>query len=96
MYKAKTRETDYIQQLANYFKKNLQKGYTSESLKWALISQGYSRTEIDRALNIANEQLGMQAPKMIEKPVIKVSIEPPMPKINQGKSFWQKIKDFCC
>lgn len=88
---SKTRATGYIQQLADYIKKNLQKGYTSESLKWALINQGHSRTEINRALDLANEQLAMQAPKMIEKPVIKVEIEPPI--VEKKSSFLDKIKE---
>ena len=88
------RQTDYIQQLANYIKKNLSKGYTTESLKWALINQGYSRTDVTKAINIANEQLALQAPKMIEKPVIKVEVEP---EIKEEKlSFWQKIKRLFC
>jgi len=36
--------------LVEYFKKNLAKGYTEESLKWSLIQQGYSRTDISRSL----------------------------------------------
>ena len=64
MYKAPTRKTDYIQQLADYIKKNLSKGYTQDALKWALINQGHSRTEVERAIALSNEQLALQAPKM--------------------------------
>lgn len=92
MYKSPTRGTDYIQQLADYIKRNLSKGYTSESLKWALISQGHSRTEIERAIKLANEQLAFQAPKMKEKPVIKVEVEPEI--IDEKKGFWNKIKSW--
>ncbi|MFH1500675.1 MAG: hypothetical protein ABIE22_01900 [archaeon] len=70
------RDSDYIQQLANYIVKNLQKGYTPDSLKFALQNQGYSRAEIDRAIKVANESLAKSAPKMIEKPVIKYEVEP--------------------
>ena len=82
------KETDYIQQLANYIRKNLSKGYTPESLKWALINQGHSRLEVEKAIKVANEQLAAEAPKMIEKPVIKIEIEPKI----ETPSFWQKIK----
>jgi len=91
MYKPKPRGSDYIQQLADYIKKNISKGYTQEALKWALVDQGHSRTEIDRAINLANEQLAASAPKMVEKPVIKVEVEP---EIIPEKSIWQKIKDW--
>lgn len=88
---SKPRESDYIQQLANHIRKNISKGYTIESLKWSLTNQGYGRSEIERAAKIANEQLALQAPKMVEKPLIKVETEPPA-EIKKG--FWQKIKDF--
>lgn len=90
MYKAPTRKTDYIQQLADYINKNISKGYTAESLKWALINQGHSRTEVERAVNLANEQLALHAPKMIEKPVIRIETIPPAEM--EKKGFWQKFK----
>jgi len=91
MYKPKLRGTDYIQQLADYIKRNLSKGYTQDSLKWALVSQGHSRTEIERAIKLANEQLAYQAPKMVEKPVIKVEVEPP---VEEKKGFWSRLKSW--
>ena len=87
---ARTRDTDYIQQLASYIKRNLSKGYTQEALKWALVDQGHSRTEIERAVKLANEQLAMSAPKMIEKPVIKYETEPPV----EEKGFWARVKSW--
>lgn len=85
------RETDYIQQLANYIKRNLAKGYTLDSLNISLQAQDYSKTAIERAIKLANEQLAASAPKMIEKPVIKVETQPP---IEEKKGFWQKIKSW--
>lgn len=67
-------ETDYTQQLADYIKRNIAKGYTLEALKWALISQGYTRVAVEKAIKIANQQLAESAPKMKEKPVIKREI----------------------
>ena len=83
------RDTDYIQQLVNYLKKNLAKGYTMEALKWALINQGHSRNSVYKAVEVANEQLALQAPKLVEKPVIKVEVEP---KIEPKPGLWSKIK----
>ncbi len=65
---------NYIQQLAEYIKKNLVKGYTLESLKIALENQDYSKLSIERAIKLAHEQLAAEAPKMKEKPVIKYEI----------------------
>ena len=68
------RNDSYLRQLIDYIKKNLSKGYTLESLKWALVKQGYSRTEIQRAIEIANKELAEAAPKIKEKPVIKYEL----------------------
>ena len=59
------------QQLADYIKKNLSKGYTQDSLKYSLIKQGYSRTSVEKAMELANKQLASAAPRMIEKPVVR-------------------------
>jgi len=83
----------YIKQLVNYLKKNLSKGYTLESLKWALIHQGYSRSEINRAIKITNEELAKEAPKLKEKPIIKIQREPILQEIEKPK-FSEKIKNF--
>lgn len=59
--------------LIDYFKKNLAKGYTEESLKWGLVQQGHSRTDISRAIEKVRreieEELNKKAIK--EKPKIK-------------------------
>lgn len=86
------RQTDYMQQLADYIKKNLSKGYTLDSLKFALQDQGYSRVSIDRAVQLANEQLAKLAPKMIEKPVIKVERIPISEQEEKLKiSWWRRL-----
>lgn len=64
------RSKDYIQQLANYIMKNLAKGYTTDSLRFSLLAQGYSRLSIENAIKLANEQLAAKAPPMKEKPQI--------------------------
>ena len=56
--------------LIDYFKKNLAKKYPIESLKWALINQGYSRTEIAIATDIAHKEIAETAPILREKPKI--------------------------
>ena len=62
------------QQLADHIKKNLQKGYTIDSLRFSLLQQGYSRTTVEKAIEIANRQLASTAPRVEEKPVIKYEI----------------------
>ena len=43
--------------LVDYFKKNLEKGYTEESLKWGLVQQGYSRIDISRAIEKVRKEI---------------------------------------
>ena len=81
--------------LKNYLKKNLKKGYTSDSLKWTLVNQGYSKVAIERALEIVNKELAEKAPILKEKPVIKYEIidENDNP-ITIKKSFFKRIFGF--
>jgi len=82
---------NYKKNLVDYFKKNLKKGYTSDSLKLALIRQGYSKTIIERAIEHVHKELAEKAPKLKEKPVIKYEIidENDQP-IAIKKSLWKK------
>jgi len=64
------REAEYKRKIVEYLKGNLKKGYTLESLKWALVDQGYSRTLIDLAIKEANLELSREVPVLREKPVI--------------------------
>jgi len=87
------RNDGYIRNLVEYFKKNLQKGYTTESLKWALINQGYSRVEVQRAMDIANKELADSAPKIKEKPIIKhefLDEENNVIRFEEKKPFWKR------
>ena len=63
-----------MDELTDYLKKNLRKGYTKESLRWALIKQGYSKLEVDHALAKADELLADEAPVLKSKPTIKHEI----------------------
>jgi len=87
--------TAYMNILVNYLKKNLAKGYTFESLKWALINQGYSKAIIERAIAQTHKDLAEKAPVLKEKPRIKYEIidENDNP-ITIKKSFFRKVFDF--
>jgi hypothetical protein len=83
---------NYKRKLVNYFKKNLTKGYTPDSLRFALMSQGYTKAIVDSALEIANKELAYKAPVLEEKPVIKYEIidEHDRP-IKIKKSWWKRL-----
>jgi len=82
----------YKENLVNYFKRNLKKGYTSDALKFALINQGYSKFAVEEALGKVNVELAEKAPILREKPVIKYEVidENDNP-ILLKKSFWKRL-----
>ena len=78
-----------MQELVEYIKKNLKKGYTKESLKWALVSQGYSRLEVEKAIKSTDEALANQAPILKTKPQIKYEIIEPKDYASKFKRKFQ-------
>jgi len=84
------REKSLIDELTEYVKKNLRKGYTIESLRWALINQGYNKLQVEKALKKAEMELASEAPVLKTKPKIEIQVIPPEDK---PKSFWKKLFD---
>lgn len=83
---------EYKRKLINYFKKNLSKGYTLDSLKFALMSQGYSRAIVESAIEQANKELAENAPVLKEKPKIRYEIIDEYNKpIKIKKSWWESL-----
>ncbi len=83
---------EYKKKLADYFKRNLAKGYTPDSLRFALVRQGYARAIVDDALIQANKELAEKAPILKEKPVIKYEIIDEYNKpIVIKKPFWKRV-----
>ena len=85
-------------QLADHIKKNLNKGYTEDSLKFSLMNQGYSRITIERAMEIANKELAEIVPEMKEVPQITIKLidtenqDEVINITNQPKAgFWRKL-----
>ena len=80
------------QKLIDYLQRNMKKGYSVESLKWALIEQGYSRSIIESVIFEANKELAKKVPVFKEKPHIRYEIidENNRPIIIK-KPFWKKF-----
>lgn len=68
------KKRNLIDELVDYFKKNLRKGYTKESLRWALLNQGYSKIEVEKAIKRADIELAESAPILKTKPEIRYEI----------------------
>ena len=64
------RQNERKNKLVDYIKRNFKKGYTPDSLKYALLKQGYLRIEIDEALERAHKEIGEEVPLITEKPKI--------------------------
>lgn len=84
------RGQDYSQKLADYIKRNVSKGYTVESLRWALVSQGQSRVQVDKAVKLFNEQMAASAPKIETKPIVEETVEV-VEQQPEKRSIWQKL-----
>lgn len=83
---------DYISEITAYIKKNLKKGYTKDSLKWALVQQGYPKIEVEKAFVKVDEELAREAPILETKPEIKVEvIEPANAVIEEKKGFFSRL-----
>ena len=76
-----------------YFKKNLSKGYSADTLKWALIKQGNSRSAVEIAADEAQKEMNAEAAKVAEPKIEYLHVED----INQleqqqpKKSFWKRL-----
>jgi hypothetical protein len=84
-------ENTYKTRLVDYIKKNLRKGYPTDTLKIALINQGYMRSMVDEAVQDAIKQLALEAPAIKEKPEIEHEIIIDEPAVVEKKSFWKRL-----
>ncbi len=92
MYKPKT----HTKQLIDYIKSNLKKGYTIDSLKYSLINQGYTRTSVENAIDIANKEIAKEILPIKEEPQITYKVignesGEAILATPGKKSFWKRI-----
>ena len=88
------RQEDYIRKIIDYLKGNMKKGYTLESLRWALINQGYSRVSVEKAIEEFNKDLAKQAPILKDKPVIKYEQMDENNNSHLPTSWWKRVFRF--
>lgn len=82
----------YRKNIKDYLKRNLKKGYTLESLKWALVGQGYPKSSVERSIRELNKDLARKAPVLKEKPIIRYEIVDEHNKpIEIKKPWWRRI-----
>ncbi|MDE1848605.1 MAG: hypothetical protein KGH55_01075 [Nanoarchaeota archaeon] len=85
----------YRRDFVNHLKRTLSKGYKEQSLRTALLNQGYSDVVIDRALDQALKELAEEekAKKEKEKPKITYQIYDENNRLVKSSkpSFWKKL-----
>ncbi|MFH1365307.1 MAG: hypothetical protein ABIH28_01865 [archaeon] len=79
-------EDTYKERLTGHIKKNLKKGYTPDTLKYALIRQGYSRTLVEKAIEEAQQEIAKEVPILKAKPEIRYEEET---KPDEKKPWWK-------
>jgi len=84
------RRNEYKLKLVEYMKKNLKKGYTEDSLKFALIKQGYSRVIVEEAIRDAHLSLASEAPVLEAKPSITYEVMDENDQPVEVKKSWFK------
>jgi hypothetical protein len=91
------REIDRITPILTYLRKNLTKGYKPESLKWALINEGYSRIEVEKGMKQVQEELAKEM-QIAESKALKETeaqasiISDEMPQQVESPGFFSKVK----
>ncbi len=84
---------NYHKGIVEYFKKNISKGYAYETLKIALVNQGYSKTSVEKAGEQALKELSEKVPTFVEKPIIKYNLYDENDNLIKIKnqSWWRKL-----
>ncbi len=83
-------DNSYKIKLTEYFRKNLKKGYPVDTLRIALVNQGYSRATIDESAKEAIRKMAEEAPVIKEKPQIEHEVITEEP-IVEKKSWWRRL-----
>lgn len=84
----------YRKNLVDHLKKALTKGYKEDSLRWALLGQGYSDAVIDRAMQQAVRELSDEDKARFEKEKPKITYKVYDENNKQVKfkePFWKRI-----
>ena len=63
-----------------------------DALRWALVNQGHSKLEVDKAISKVEDEMAQEAPLLETKPEIKYEvIEPKDIIIEEKKPWWKRI-----
>lgn len=82
---------EYKKNVMEYLTKNMDKGYDMDTLKWALIKQGYSRSIVEWAMEQVHMKLAEKAPLLKEKPEMTYEMLAENMPAEPKKSFWKRL-----
>ncbi len=81
----------YKRRIIDYFKKNSRKGYPLQTLKFALINQGYLRPMVEEAMEQAMKELAKEAPVLKENPKIEHEVVVDEMPVEPKRGFWRRL-----
>ena len=84
-------EGSYKRKIIDYIKKNSKKGYPIQTLKFALINQGYLRPMVEESMEQAVKEMAREAPVLKDKPQIEREIVVDGPVVEKKKSWWRRL-----
>jgi len=84
-------EVTYKRRIIDYFKKNAKKGYPMQTLKFALINQGYLRPMVEEAMEQAMKEMAREAPVLKETPKIEHEVVVDDTPVPVKKSWWRRL-----
>jgi len=84
-------EGSYKRKIIDYLKKNMKKGYPVQTLRFALIGQGYLRPMIDESIEVAIKEMAREAPVLKEKPQIEHEVVVDNTPVPVKKSWWRRL-----
>ncbi len=85
-------EGTYKRKIIDYIKRNSKKGYPIQTLKFALINQGYLRPMVEEAMEQAVREMAREAPVLKEKPQIEHEVvAEDNVSVPVKKSWWRRL-----
>lgn len=88
------KDETYLSNTVNYIKRNLRKGYNKDSLRWMLVNQGTSRSEVEKAFQQAEREIAQESAmeaNRLRSMQPAPRIEPIMPEVEKKKGFFSRF-----
>ncbi len=83
------RDGDYMKEIVEYIESNLKSGYREDQLRFLLINQGYSRSAVDKAFRIVEQNRPAEPVRSNAEPPKVEFVEEELPQKKEG--FFSKL-----